>query len=76
MIRTKLRHFLRLFWISQNRKSVIFVLAPGLRSALGVPGCATSGISREMQNANHLKFLQAKKVTISKISFAFVDSAQ
>ena len=31
------RHFLRLFWSSQNRKSVIFELAPGPRSALGAP---------------------------------------
>ena len=31
------RHFLRLFWRSQNRKSVIFELAPGPRSALGAP---------------------------------------
>ena len=30
-----MRHFLRLFWSSQNRKSVIFELAPGPRSALG-----------------------------------------
>ena len=42
IIRTKLRHFLRLFWSSQNRKSVIFVLAPGPRLALGGPGCATT----------------------------------
>ena len=33
----KLRHFLRQFWSSQNRKSVIFELAPGTRSALGAP---------------------------------------
>ena len=33
----KLRHFLRLFWSSQNWKSVIFELAPGIRSALGAP---------------------------------------
>ena len=32
------RHFLRLFWNSHNRKSVIFELAPGPRSALGAPG--------------------------------------
>ena len=38
IIRTKLRHFLRLFWSSQNRKSVLFELAPGQRSALGTPG--------------------------------------
>ena len=38
IIWTKLRHFLRLFWCSQNRKSVIFEPAPGLRSALGAPG--------------------------------------
>ena len=30
-------NFLRLFWSSHNRKSVIFELAPGLRSALGAP---------------------------------------
>ena len=42
IIRTKLRHFLRLFWSSQNRKSVIYVLAPGPRSTLGGPGCATT----------------------------------
>ena len=30
-------HFLRLFWRLQNRKSVIFELAPGPRSALGAP---------------------------------------
>ena len=36
-MRTKLRHFLRLFWGSQNRKSVIFELAPGPRSVLGAP---------------------------------------
>ena len=34
---TKLRHCLRLFWSSQNRKSVKFELALGLRSALGAP---------------------------------------
>ena len=38
IIRTKLRHFLRLFWRSQNRKSVKFELAPGPRLALGAPG--------------------------------------
>ena len=37
IIWTKLRHFLRLFWSSLNRKSVIFELAPGPRSALGAP---------------------------------------
>ena len=37
IIRTKLRHFLCLFWSSQNRKSVIFELAPGPRLALGAP---------------------------------------
>ena len=37
IIRAKLRHSLRLFWSSQNRKSVIFELAPGPRSALGAP---------------------------------------
>ena len=36
---TKLRHFLRLFWSSQNRKFVIFELAPGPRSALSAPVC-------------------------------------
>ena len=41
IIRTKLRHFLRLFWSSQNRKSVIFELAPGPRSALGAPAIMT-----------------------------------
>ena len=29
IFRTKLKHFLRLFWTSQNRISVIFELAPG-----------------------------------------------
>ena len=38
IIWTKLRHFLRLFWSSQNRKFVIFELAPGPRSALGALG--------------------------------------
>ena len=37
-----MRHFLRLFWCSQNRKSVIFELAPGPRSALGAPGRGTA----------------------------------
>ena len=37
IIRTKLQHFLRLFWSSQNRKSVIFELAPRPRSAPGAP---------------------------------------
>ena len=37
-IRTKLWHFLRLFWSLQNRKSEIFELAPDPRSALGAPG--------------------------------------
>ena len=37
IIRTKLRHFFRLFWSSENRKSVIFELVPGQRSALGAP---------------------------------------
>ena len=32
-----MQHFLRLFWSSQNPKSVIFELAPGPRSALGAP---------------------------------------
>ena len=41
IIRTKLRHYLHLFWSSQNRKSVIFELAPGLRSALGAPDKTT-----------------------------------
>ena len=35
---TKLRHFLRLFWSSQNWKYVMFELAPGPGSALGAPG--------------------------------------
>ena len=38
IFRTKLRQFLRLFWTSQNRKSVTFELAPGPRFALGAPG--------------------------------------
>ena len=29
IFRTKMRHFLRLFWISKNRKSIIFELALG-----------------------------------------------
>ena len=37
IIRTKLRHFRRLFCSSQNRKSVIFELAPGPRLALSAP---------------------------------------
>ena len=37
IFRTKLQNFLRLFWTSQNRKSVIFELAQGPRSALGAP---------------------------------------
>ena len=36
-IRTKLWHFLRLFWSLQNRKSVIVELPPGPRSAFGAP---------------------------------------
>ena len=35
--RTKLWHFLRLFYSLQNRKFVMFELAPGPRSALGAP---------------------------------------
>ena len=35
-----MRHFFRQFWSSQNRKSVIFELAPGPRSALGAPDSA------------------------------------
>ena len=31
------RHFLRLFWSSHNRKSVIFEQSPGPRSSLSVP---------------------------------------
>ena len=38
--RTKLSHFPRLFWNSQNRRSAIFELTPGPRSALGAPGCS------------------------------------
>ena len=38
------RHFLRLFWSSDNRKSVIFELAPGTRSALGAPVCTRTCI--------------------------------
>ena len=44
IIRTKLRHFLPLFWSSRNRKSVIFELAPGPRSALGAPESKNDGI--------------------------------
>ena len=36
-IRTKLWHFSRLFWSSQDLRSVIFELTPGPRSALGAP---------------------------------------
>ena len=36
-IRTKLWHFSRLFWSSQNRRSVIFELTPDQRSAIGAP---------------------------------------
>ena len=36
-IQTKLWHFPRLFWSSQNRRSVIFELTPVPRSALGAP---------------------------------------
>ena len=39
-IRTELCYFPRLFWYSQNRRSVTFELAPGPRSALGSPACA------------------------------------
>ena len=37
-VRKKLWHFPRLFWSSQNRKCVIFELAPGPRLTLGAPG--------------------------------------
>ena len=37
-IRTKLWHFPRLFWSSENRRCVMFELAPGPRLALGAPG--------------------------------------
>ena len=39
IIWTKLLHFLRPFWSSQNRKYVIFELAPRPRLALGASGC-------------------------------------
>ena len=37
IVRTKLRHFLRLFWSLQNRKSVIFELAQGPHVRLSAP---------------------------------------
>ena len=40
--RTKLQDFLRLFWTSQNQKSVKFELVPGPRLALGAPAGAVS----------------------------------
>ena len=59
IIRTKLRHFLRLFWSSQNRKSVIFELAPGPRSALGARGSKCRKVSiRFNQFANVLIILK------------------
>ena len=45
-----MRHFLRLFWSSQNRKSVIFELAPGPRSALGAPGDASAAVTDLSEN--------------------------
>ena len=53
IIWTKLRHCFRLFWSSQNLKSVIFQLAPGLRSALGTP----AGERRPNCNTRHLLVL-------------------
>ena len=35
IFRTKLQHFLHLFWTLQNYTSVTFELSPGPRSALG-----------------------------------------
>ena len=46
IIRTKMRHFLHLFWSSQNRKSVIFELAPGPRSAHGAPDAIAGPLYR------------------------------
>ena len=61
IIPTKLRHFLRLFWSSQNRKSVIFELAPGPRSALGAPGRSQGG-SAHPQSKCHQSQKCNKKV--------------
>ena len=36
-IPTKLWHFPRLYWSSQNRRRVLFELTPGRRLALGAP---------------------------------------
>ena len=38
--------FSRLFWSSQNRRCVIFELAPGPRLALGAPGSDTIAVLR------------------------------
>ena len=57
----KLRHFLRPFWSSQNRKSVIFMLAPGPRSAPGGPEQRCSrGHKARGQGQGHKKILRPR----------------
>ena len=60
IIWTKLRHCFRLFWSSQNLNSVIFQLAPGLRSALG----ATAGERRPSCNTRHLLLLSCFFISV------------
>ena len=56
IFRTKLQHFLRLFWTSQNRKSVIFELAPGPLLVPGGTGCM------QLQSCYKNYFLDIKSV--------------
>ena len=60
IIWTKLRHCLRLFCSSQNRKSVIFELAPGPRSALGAPAPLVLSFFHSTVSLSHKKFLFLK----------------
>ena len=62
IFRTKLWHFVLLFWTSQNRKSVIFELAPGPRLALGAPK-PNSGVALDKNwngVANHAKAMTVR----------------
>ena len=56
IFRTKLQHFLRLFWTSQNRKFVIFELAPGPLLVPGGTGCM------QLQSCYENYFLDIKSV--------------
>ena len=66
-IRTKLWYFSRLFWSSQNRRSVIFELTPDPRSAIGAPASLWATAQSKKKTKYTLK--SRNQIVIAPICF-------